>query len=190
MQGPARPVRFELPDDGHAPGEAADLLGRGAAFLVETAIWSAVQSVTMMAGMASAALLSALGVSWVSGLAFMVLFMGMPLVVQTWLEAVPQGQSYGKHLMRVAVVRASTGEPGIGVARSLARQVAKLLSAAPLGIGFLWMLVDPERRTWHDLLTGTRVVRVAQDRVLDPVTFLRRTGVPSITTPLPPQDTP
>lgn len=190
MQEPARPVRFELPDDGPDPGQPADGLSRGAAFLVEAAIWSALQIIIAVAAGALASLLSAMGKPGIGGLVFMGLSLGVPLVVQAWLEAVPQGQSYGKHLMRVAVVGARTGQPGIGAARSLARQLAKLLSGVPLGIGFLWMFVDPQRRTWHDLLTGTRVVRVAQDRVLDPATFLRRARVPSVTTPPPFADAP
>jgi len=33
-----------------------------------------------------------------------------------------------------------------------------LLSLLPLGLGFLWVLFDPERRAWHDRLSHTRVV--------------------------------
>ncbi len=40
------------------------------------------------------------------------------------------------------------------------RFAAALLSVAALGLGFLWALGDPARRTWHDRLSGSRVVRV------------------------------
>jgi uncharacterized RDD family membrane protein YckC len=33
-----------------------------------------------------------------------------------------------------------------------------LVSALPFGLGFLWILFDPERRAWHDRLSRTRVV--------------------------------
>jgi uncharacterized RDD family membrane protein YckC len=33
-----------------------------------------------------------------------------------------------------------------------------LLSLLPLGLGFVWILFDPERRAWHDRLSRTRVV--------------------------------
>jgi uncharacterized RDD family membrane protein YckC len=33
-----------------------------------------------------------------------------------------------------------------------------LLTCLPLGLGFLWMLLDRERRTLYDRLSGTRVV--------------------------------
>jgi uncharacterized RDD family membrane protein YckC len=34
-----------------------------------------------------------------------------------------------------------------------------VVSLAALGLGFAWMLIDGERRTWHDRVAGTRVVR-------------------------------
>ena len=43
------------------------------------------------------------------------------------------------------------------VAASL-RFVAALLSWAPFGLGFLWQLWDRDRLTWHDRISGTRVV--------------------------------
>lgn len=181
MQPPPPSVRFIPADDGPDPGEPADLVGRGVAALIEMAIWSSLSSVGLLAGTALAALLSAVGGEWAGGLVIVILLWVVPLAVQILLEASPQGQSYGKHLMRVAVVNARTGQPGIGLVRSALRQAAKMLSAAPLGLGFFWMLLDPQRRTWHDLLTGTRVLRVAQDKVRDPVAFLRRTRVPSLT---------
>jgi uncharacterized RDD family membrane protein YckC len=33
-----------------------------------------------------------------------------------------------------------------------------LVSLLPLGLGFVWVLFDPERRAWHDRLSRTRVV--------------------------------
>jgi uncharacterized RDD family membrane protein YckC len=38
------------------------------------------------------------------------------------------------------------------------RFVAALLSWAVIGLGFLWVLIDPEKRAWHDRLSGTRIV--------------------------------
>jgi len=35
-----------------------------------------------------------------------------------------------------------------------------LVSLLPAGLGFAWVLVDPERRAWHDRLSRTRVVMV------------------------------
>ena len=35
-----------------------------------------------------------------------------------------------------------------------------LVSLLPAGLGFAWVLVDPERRAWHDRLSRTRIVVV------------------------------
>ena len=37
---------------------------------------------------------------------------------------------------------------------------AGVLSSLPAGLGWAWCLVDRERRTWHDILSRTRVVVV------------------------------
>ena len=38
------------------------------------------------------------------------------------------------------------------------RFFAAILSWLPLGLGFLWQLWDKDRLTWHDRLSGTRVM--------------------------------
>lgn len=43
--------------------------------------------------------------------------------------------------------------------RSLARFAAAALSWLPLGFGYWCMLFDREKRTWHDRITHTRVIR-------------------------------
>ena len=43
---------------------------------------------------------------------------------------------------------------------ALVRALAGLLSLAASGIGFLWILRDPERQGWHDKIAGTYVVKV------------------------------
>jgi uncharacterized RDD family membrane protein YckC len=45
---------------------------------------------------------------------------------------------------------------------ALIRALSSLLSLLPIGLGFLWLLFDPERSTWHDKISGTRVVQVRQ----------------------------
>jgi uncharacterized RDD family membrane protein YckC len=40
------------------------------------------------------------------------------------------------------------------------RLSAAVLSWLPLGLGYLWILVDRDRRAWHDRLSRTRVVVV------------------------------
>lgn len=41
--------------------------------------------------------------------------------------------------------------------QALLRFVVAMLSTAALGLGYLWLLIDGERLTWHDRLSGTRL---------------------------------
>ena len=50
--------------------------------------------------------------------------------------------------------------PVLRPAQALLRFVGALLSFATLGVGYLWMYVDPDRRTWPDMLSKSRVIHV------------------------------
>jgi uncharacterized RDD family membrane protein YckC len=64
------------------------------------------------------------------------------------------GQTPGARLMRIRVVR-----PGgrIGFVRAVRRFGGLLLSALPLGAGFIPVLFDDQRRGLHDRIAGTVV---------------------------------
>jgi uncharacterized RDD family membrane protein YckC len=68
------------------------------------------------------------------------------------------GQTPGMRAWQIRVETAQGGALSLAVAAR--RFGAALLSAAPAGLGFFWMLGDADRRTWHDRLSGTRVVRL------------------------------
>jgi uncharacterized RDD family membrane protein YckC len=71
------------------------------------------------------------------------------------------GQTLGKVATGVKVVTAA-GEP-IGYGRSLGRFVAYLLSSVlTLGIGHLIAAFREDKRALHDLVAGTRVIKVAR----------------------------
>jgi uncharacterized RDD family membrane protein YckC len=71
---------------------------------------------------------------------------------------VVEGGSLGHRLAGLRIVRVDGGR--VGPLHAIMREVVKLfLSLPPLGMGFLWMLDEPRRRTWHDLLAGSVVVR-------------------------------
>jgi uncharacterized RDD family membrane protein YckC len=46
-----------------------------------------------------------------------------------------------------------------GAARAFGRMVASILSGIPFGLGYLWAAWHPEKRTWHDSLAGTWVIK-------------------------------
>lgn len=67
-------------------------------------------------------------------------------------------QTLGMRAWRIRLVGPDGSPPDLR--RALLRFAAALLSWLPLGLGFLWCLVDAERLAWHDRLSGTRLVRV------------------------------
>ena len=44
--------------------------------------------------------------------------------------------------------------------QALLRFIGALLSFASLGLGYLWLFVDPDGRTWPDMLSSTHVVHL------------------------------
>ncbi len=70
------------------------------------------------------------------------------------------GQTLGMKTWWIRVERAD-GSP-LTLPDTMMRFAVALVSAAFLGLGFLWALVDRDRRTWHDRAAGTRVVRLAK----------------------------
>jgi uncharacterized RDD family membrane protein YckC len=68
------------------------------------------------------------------------------------------GQTLGMKSWRIRVVRADG--TALRLIDALRRWLAALLSWLPLGLGFLWSLVDSGRLAWHDRLSGTRLVVV------------------------------
>jgi uncharacterized RDD family membrane protein YckC len=75
----------------------------------------------------------------------------------TVLEGGPTGQTVGKKALGIRVIDFRAGGP-IGYGRGLLRNLAKILSSIPFLLGYLWMLWDPEKQTWHDKIATTVVV--------------------------------
>jgi uncharacterized RDD family membrane protein YckC len=69
------------------------------------------------------------------------------------------GQTLGMRAWRIRVV-ATDGGP-VSWRSAVVRFFAGWLAALPAGLGYWWALLDAERRCWHDLLSHTRVIRVA-----------------------------
>ena len=67
------------------------------------------------------------------------------------------GMTLGMRAWSVRIGTVSGGLPGWRPC--LARFLAAWLSAAALGAGFAWALFDPQRRCWHDRISGTRLYR-------------------------------
>jgi uncharacterized RDD family membrane protein YckC len=66
-----------------------------------------------------------------------------------------QGHTLGMASWRLQLVRLDGRRPTWGDA--LRRLGAAVLSWLPLGLGWWWSLFDADKRTWHDMLSQTRV---------------------------------
>ena len=83
----------------------------------------------------------------------------LSLAYFTYYEGGPTGQTIGKKVLGIRVIDFKVGGP-IGYGRGLLRTIARYLSAIVILLGYLWMLWDPEKQTWHDKIAGTVVVPV------------------------------
>jgi uncharacterized RDD family membrane protein YckC len=69
-----------------------------------------------------------------------------------------RGQTAGMVAWRLRVQ--SLDGRGLTLRQALLRFIGAILAFSALGIGYLWMLFDPGRRTWPDMLSGTEVFHV------------------------------
>ncbi|MEN9645213.1 MAG: hypothetical protein RL238_1882 [Actinomycetota bacterium] len=67
------------------------------------------------------------------------------------------GRTWGRSVRNLRVVDDQTGEP-IGFARAVGRTLFANLVSSILFLGYLWMLWDPDGRTWHDKVAHTMVI--------------------------------
>ncbi|QFU76563.1 RDD family protein [Halioglobus maricola] len=70
-----------------------------------------------------------------------------------WIKS---GQTLGMQAWRIQLVRIDGGK--IGVIQVILRCFGATLSAGFLGLGYLWKLVDRNKRYWHDYLSGTELI--------------------------------
>jgi uncharacterized RDD family membrane protein YckC len=82
------------------------------------------------------------------------------LAYTTYLEGGATGQSIGKKVMGTRVVDATTGGP-IGYGRGAIRYLVGIVSWIACTVGYLWMLWDGEKQTWHDKASTSYVVPVS-----------------------------
>jgi len=67
------------------------------------------------------------------------------------------GATLGKQVMKIKVV----GENGkaLDYKQAVLRYFGYIVSAIPLGLGFLWVIWDEKKQGWHDKIAKTVVVR-------------------------------
>jgi uncharacterized RDD family membrane protein YckC len=74
----------------------------------------------------------------------------------TYLEG-SSGQTLGKKALGIRVIDLSGGG-SIGYGRAFIRYIGRYVSAIALTLGYLWMLWDKEKQTWHDKFANSVVV--------------------------------
>jgi uncharacterized RDD family membrane protein YckC len=86
-----------------------------------------------------------------------------PLIVFLYFVAfwAWKGTTIGGIICNLRVVRVD-GAP-LRFVDALVRGLTSLFSIAALGLGFLWILRDPEGQAWHDKIAGTYVVKVPRN---------------------------
>ena len=84
---------------------------------------------------------------YVLPLAYAVLFIGL------------RGQTIGKMVVGVKVIREDGSLPGLGSA-ALRETFGKLISGVALLLGYIWIGFDSKKQGWHDKIAGTVVVVV------------------------------
>lgn len=82
------------------------------------------------------------------------------VLVAAWNQGVRQGRtghSIGKQRLGLLVLDQHTGAP-LGSGRGLLRWALSVVLGAVCLLTYLWAIVDPRARTWHDHLVGSTVV--------------------------------
>ena len=75
-----------------------------------------------------------------------------------------KGTTLGGIVLNLKVTR--TDGADLRFQDALIRGLSAIFSIATIGIGFFWMLQDPEGQTWHDKIAGTLVVKAPREVVL------------------------
>ncbi|MCK9371785.1 MAG: RDD family protein [Sulfuricurvum sp.] len=87
---------------------------------------------------------------------FILEYMAIKILYQTFFT-MQYGASLGKIVMKIRVLELSTlSSPGFLSAFN--RSVFRVVSEALFYFGFAWAMIDPYRRSWHDLSARTLVV--------------------------------
>jgi uncharacterized RDD family membrane protein YckC len=114
-----------------------------------------------------AALLDGVLLAVVNGILFAALGRGagygvgglVSLAYFTFFEGSGSGQTVGKRVFDIRVIDFSSGGP-IGYGRAFLRWIGRILSGIVCLLGYLWMLWDKEKQTWHDKIANAVVVPV------------------------------
>ncbi|HVF53143.1 MAG TPA: RDD family protein [Actinomycetota bacterium] len=75
-------------------------------------------------------------------------------------EGGARGQTLGKRAVGIRIIDVHTGAP-IGIGKGFLRVIGRYISQLPCYLGYLWMLWDEDKQTWHDKMCECIVVPVS-----------------------------
>lgn len=88
------------------------------------------------------------------------LIYAIPVVYYIWgWSSWSGGQTLGKRALNQRLVNAN-GQP-LTKMRAFGRILGTIISALPLGLGYLWAAWDSHKQTWHDKMVGSYVLLIA-----------------------------
>lgn len=97
---------------------------------------------------------------WMLGVAIALWAIGFVIVAVLYLRALGRtGQTWGRQIAGVRVVRRTAPEQPLGVGKAFLRTFLEQLLGQACFLNYLWMLWDKERQTWHDKIVDTVVVK-------------------------------
>jgi uncharacterized RDD family membrane protein YckC len=89
--------------------------------------------------------------------AFAPLWLVVSFVYFAYFEGSQSGQTVGKRALEIRVIDFAAGGT-IGFGRAALRTLGRILSQFICYLGYLWMLWDREKQTWHDKIANSVVV--------------------------------
>jgi uncharacterized RDD family membrane protein YckC len=88
------------------------------------------------------------------------------IILFTWVfyngifETSAYQATIGKMILKLKVI--DLYGKRIGVLRSFFRCITAIISVLPFGLGIWYISTDPKKRSWHDLISGTYVIKSAK----------------------------
>ena len=70
-----------------------------------------------------------------------------------WIK---NGQTLGMQAWRIKLI--STDGKNIDLKQASIRLLAAIVSAGVFGLGYLWILLEAKNRSWHDIISKTRLI--------------------------------
>jgi len=92
-----------------------------------------------------------------AAVAIQLIFLIIGIAYYVLLEGGRKGQTVGKMALGIRVYDLRAGGP-IGYGRAFIRYLGRYVSGLVILLGYLWMLWDREKQTWHDKFAGSVVV--------------------------------